>query len=30
VPWPVGRYEVAISLNGAIVRQAAVEVSEQP
>jgi hypothetical protein len=29
VPWPVGRYEVAVSLNGAMVRQAAVEVSEQ-
>jgi hypothetical protein len=29
VPWPVGRYEVAIWLDGAIVQQAAVEVSEQ-
>jgi hypothetical protein len=29
VPWPVGTYEVTISLDGAIVRQAAVEVSEQ-
>ena len=28
VPWPVGRYEVAIALDGAIVRQAAVEVSD--
>ena len=28
VPWPVGTYEVAIALDGAIVRQAAVEVSE--
>ena len=29
VPWPVGRYEVAISLDGAVVQQAAVEVTEQ-
>ena len=28
VPWPVGTYEVAIALDGAIVRQAAVEVTE--
>jgi hypothetical protein len=28
VPWPVGTYEVAIALDGAIVQQAAVEVSE--
>ena len=28
VPWPVGTYEVAIALDGAVVRQAAVEVSE--
>jgi hypothetical protein len=28
VPWPVGTYEVAIALDGAIVRQAAVEVIE--
>jgi hypothetical protein len=29
VPWPVGTYELAISLDGIIVQQAAVEVSEQ-
>jgi hypothetical protein len=29
VPWPVGTYELAISLDGTIVQQAAVEVSEQ-
>jgi hypothetical protein len=28
VPWPVGTYELTIALDGAIVRQAAVEVSE--
>lgn len=30
VPWPVGTYEVTISLDGTAVQQAAVEVSEQP
>ena len=29
VPWPVGTYEVTVSLDGTTVRQAAVEVSEQ-
>jgi hypothetical protein len=29
VPWPVGTYEVAVSLDGTIVRRAAVEVTEQ-
>ena len=29
VPWPVGTYEVTVSLDGAAVQQAAVEVSEQ-
>ena len=28
VPWPVGTYELTITLDGAIVRQAAVEVTE--
>jgi hypothetical protein len=30
VPWPVGTYEVAISLDGARVQEANVEVVEQP
>ena len=29
VPWPVGTYEVTVSLNGTTVQQAAVEVTEQ-
>jgi len=29
VPWPVGTYEITVSLDGATVQQAAVEVSEQ-
>ena len=29
VPWPVGTYEVTVSLDGTAVQQAAVEVSEQ-
>ena len=29
VPWPVGTYEVTVSLNGTIVQQAAIEVTEQ-
>jgi hypothetical protein len=30
VPWPVGTYEVTVSLNGTIMQQATVEVAEQP